>query len=89
MQKEYWQNKRAIVTGAGGFVGGHLVRALASLGATVIPVIRKNGRSDISHREMLESFFQKSPNVVFHLAGEAVVENGQSAPYDTFRTNFM
>ena len=59
MQKEYWQNKRAIVTGAGG-LWGHLVRALASLGATVIPVIRKNGRSDISHREMLESFFKKS-----------------------------
>ncbi|MEK7119619.1 MAG: NAD(P)-dependent oxidoreductase, partial [Patescibacteria group bacterium] len=70
-------------------VGAHLVRALASCGATVIPVTRKNGKNDVSEREVLESFFQKNPEVIFHLAGEALVEKGQSAPYDTFRTNFM
>lgn len=89
MQKEHWQNKRVLVTGAGGFVGGHLVRALILLGASVMPVIRKNGKNDISDRGMLEPFFDKKPGVVFHLAGEALVEKGQSAPYDTFRTNFM
>lgn len=89
MQKKYWQNKRVLVTGAAGFVGVHLVRALISLGATVIPVIRKNGKNDVSDRQMLEPFFQKNPGVVFHLAGEALVEKGQSVPYDTFRTNFM
>lgn len=89
MQKEHWQNKRVLVTGAGGFVGGHLVRALILLGASVMPIIRKNGKNDISDRGMLEPFFDKKPGVVFHLAGEALVEKGQSAPYDTFRTNFM
>lgn len=89
MQKKYWQNKRVLVTGAGGFVGGHLVRALILLGASVMPVIRKNGKNDISDRGMLEPFFDKKPGVVFHLAGEALVEKGQSVPYDTFRTNFM
>ncbi len=89
MQKDYWQHKRVLVTGAGGFVGVHLTHALTSFGAVVIPVIRKNGKNDVSDREMLEPFFQKNPGVVFHLAGEAVVEKGQAAPYDTFKTNFM
>lgn len=89
MQKEYWRNNRVVVTGAGGFIGVHLKRALTSLGAVVMPVIRKNDGIDVTRRDMLEPFFQKNPSVVFHLAGEALVEKGQVAPYDTFRTNFM
>lgn len=89
MQKEYWHNKRILVTGAGGFVGTHLVQTLHSLGVKVMPIIRKNGKYDISDRQMLESFFEKKPDVIYHLAGESLVEKGQSAPYDTFRTNFI
>ncbi len=89
MQKDYWSNKRVLVTGASGFVGTHLVRALTALGSTVIVVIRENGKNDVSDREMLEKFFQNNPDVVFHLAGEALVERGQTNPYDTFRTNFI
>lgn len=38
------QPKQVAVTGAGGFIGGHLCRGLAALGHTVVPLIRPGGR---------------------------------------------
>lgn len=77
------------MTGAGGFVGSHLKETLASSGANVMTVARKDDGVDIARREMLAPLFEKNPSVVFHLAGEALVERGQEAPYETFRTNVM
>ena len=86
----FWRNKQVIVTGTSGFVGGHLTSKLISLGATVVGVSRSHGSSiDVTNRESLAPLFQKRPSAVFHLAGEALVEKGQEAPYDTFRTNLM
>jgi dTDP-glucose 4,6-dehydratase len=42
----YWQGRRTLVTGAGGFIGGHLVVALASAGARVRGLCRYNSRGD-------------------------------------------
>lgn len=89
MQKDYWQNSRVMVTGAGGFVGAHLVKKLQNLGANVASMKRRKDSVDITDKELLTPYFQKVPEVVFHLAGEALVEKGQEAPYDTFRNNFM
>ena len=77
------------MTGAGGFVGSHLVRRLVSLGVDCIPVSRGEDGIDITDRKALEQVFRRKPFVVLHLAGEALVEKGQEAPYDTFRTNFL
>lgn len=89
MQKNFWRNRRVLVTGAGGFVGSHLRETLASLGANVATVSRKDDGIDIAKREILAPLFGKHPSVIFHLAGEALVERGQEDPYDTFRTNVM
>ena len=41
-----WASKRVAVTGAGGFIGSHLVEALLAAGAKVTAVVRYNSRGD-------------------------------------------
>jgi NAD dependent epimerase/dehydratase len=48
-----WQNKSVLVTGAGGFIGSHLVEYLVGLGAKVRAVVRYNSRNDWGLLELL------------------------------------
>ncbi len=41
-----WQNRRVLVTGAGGFIGSHLVETLAEMGAQVCAFVRYTSRGD-------------------------------------------
>ncbi len=41
-----WNDRRVLVTGAGGFIGSHLVESLVCLGASVRAFVRYNSRSD-------------------------------------------
>lgn len=44
--QNFWLNKHVLVTGAGGFIGSHLVEALARQGAQVRALVRYNSRND-------------------------------------------
>ena len=41
-----WSSKRVAVTGAGGFIGSHLVEALVAEGADITAIVRYNSRGD-------------------------------------------
>lgn len=44
--KNDWTNKKILVTGAGGFIGSHLVERLVAEGASVLAFVRYNSRAD-------------------------------------------
>ena len=44
--ENFWKNKSVFVTGAGGFIGSHLVETLVEKGAQVRSFVRYNSRSD-------------------------------------------
>ena len=62
-----WQNKQVLVTGAGGFIGSHLVDELLNKGAKVTAFVHYNARNDWG---MLEGRYNnKTPNLTV-LAGD-------------------
>jgi len=48
-----WDNKKVLVTGAGGFIGSHLTERLVQLGAQVKAFVRYNSRNDWGLLELL------------------------------------
>jgi len=48
-----WKNRKVLVTGAGGFIGSHLVARLVKLGAQVRALVRYNSRNDWGLPELL------------------------------------
>lgn len=49
----FWQNKKVLITGAGGFIGSHLVEALARKKAMVRAFVHYNSRNDWGNLELL------------------------------------
>lgn len=47
LPEQTWTGRRVLVTGAGGFIGSHLVERLVAAGAQVRAMVRYNGRSDV------------------------------------------
>lgn len=48
-----WSNKRVLVTGAGGFIGSHLVETLLEMDVDVVAFVRYNSRNDWGALEFL------------------------------------
>jgi len=78
-EPDFWGGARALVTGASGFIGAHLTRRLAELGAVVHAVSRRPGRvsehgevwhaADLADPEAALGLLRRvRPDYVFHLA---------------------
>jgi GDP-4-dehydro-6-deoxy-D-mannose reductase len=77
---------RALVTGALGFVGRHLVAHLEAEGDHVIGVDR-NDVDILDRAGLMKVIVDAHPDAVYHLAGQADVGGSWATPVETFRAN--
>lgn len=79
---------RALITGAGGFVGHHLQQLLEDSGDEVLLTDRSTDGLDILDAASLLDLFRRTrPEVVYHLAGASDVGGSWQTPQATFRAN--
>src|ERR1051325_6478645 len=95
--------KTALVTGAEGFIGSHMVRFLAAKGWNVIggyrlhnsnsfPKMRnvKLVQCDLTNGQRVQKLFQEyEPTHVFHLGAQSLPTVSWADPVGTFESNIM
>lgn len=85
---------RILVTGAGGFIGWHLVEALRSAGVSVEAWVRRGADGgnavDITDAKAVAANLGRSaPDVVVHLAGQSSPGASWGDPAGTYRVNVL
>ncbi len=106
--KNFYKNKKVLVTGHTGFKGSWLSQVLLNFGADVVgvslapdtkpnlyEVLQQEGKVksyylDIEDFEALKKvFIEEKPEIVFHMAAQAIVRTGYLNPLRTFSSNAM
>jgi len=83
---------KALVTGASGFVGRHLIDHLTAAGDEVVKCDRASG-PDVHYLDITDAaaalalVTEFQPEVIYHLAGWADVGGSWKAPVEAFRAN--
>ncbi|MBT5144951.1 MAG: GDP-L-fucose synthase [Gemmatimonadetes bacterium] len=68
LDPKFWQGKRVVVTGGGGFLGSHVVSRLQEMGCEEVSVPRSKDY-DLRKSEAIERLYQETrPDLVLHLA---------------------
>lgn len=78
---------RALVSGATGFVGPHLIRHLEAEGDRVVAIGHQNGPDLLDVDAWVETIRVESPDVIYHLAGFSDVGASWKHPLEAFRLN--
>ncbi len=103
MNKNFWKNKKVLITGHTGFKGRWLSLILDSIGANVYGIslkpnntkiyyslISRNYYFDINNFNKLDNVIKKiKPQIIFHFAAQSLVLSGYKKIIDTYKTNFM
>jgi nucleoside-diphosphate-sugar epimerase len=81
---------RVAVTGATGFLGKHVMKALKDAGATGIPITRSSGYDLRIESQAIGALTEIRPEVVIHLAGTVggIIAN-MNSPATFFRDNML
>jgi len=78
---------KALVTGAGGFVGPHLLAELESVGHTPLGVDFETGPDLLDSAGWVNLIRHTNPDVIYHLAGWSDVGQSWHNPVKTFAVN--
>jgi len=78
---------RALVTGAAGFVGRHLVGHLESMGDVVVGVDRHDGPDLLDPPALADFVSDVAPDAIYHLAGWSDVGGSWREPIAAFDAN--
>ncbi len=79
---------KVLITGASGFVGGHLTTHLESCGDEVVGVDRIPHGIDITDADAIRKLIGEiQPRAIYHLAGWADVGGSWKHPVEAFRVN--
>lgn len=93
MKNNTLKGKKILITGVSGFVGSHLQMQLQELGAQTYGVSlhslsKRNSRADVLQYQQIDTLVtSKKIDIIYHLAGESLVESGKENPYSTFKVN--
>ena len=104
--KNFYKNKKILITGHTGFKGGWLARILTNWGADVVGVslpahtepnlfsifqlkdrLRHYEVDICNYEELLPVFKKEQPEIVFHLAAQALVRDSYDIPLLTHKVN--
>jgi len=99
----FWENKKVLVTGANGFIGGWLCRALVERKANIIGIVHAENKTfelhgiqekvsiaktSVCNKEEVNAVFEKArPEICFHLAAKSIESQAEKDKEAAFEVN--
>ncbi|MEI7593236.1 MAG: GDP-mannose 4,6-dehydratase [Actinomycetes bacterium] len=78
---------KALVTGAAGFVGRHLITHLQTMGDDVVGIDLQDGPDLLDGEALRDKILGTSPDAVYHLGGWSDIGGSWTDPQGAFRAN--